>query len=41
MPLIDQTGPGGKAYNSHTVSHAPPIRANASAAYLKRKSIPA
>src|SRR5208282_5558671 len=38
MPLIEQTGTGEKAYNSHKVSHAPPIRADASAAYLKRRS---
>ncbi|MFZ0336408.1 MAG: hypothetical protein WAL45_00130 [Terracidiphilus sp.] len=39
MPPIEQTGSGVKAYNSHTVSHAPSIRANASAMYLKRESI--
>ena len=40
MSLIEQTGPGVTVYKSHTVSHAPRIRSNISAAYFRRKSNP-
>ena len=40
MSLIEQIWCGVTVYKSHTVSYAPRIRTNESAAYLKRKSNP-